>query len=276
MKAILTQTIGPSHKAGDVVKGQNVKIQRLISKGVATPDHSVMGMTGALVTWLISGIIILFSVMSFWPQELMGNPSHYMLSALWRWTLIIFPFLTITVALLQFYNAKNPYVAYFLATSLTFVGGLMIWAGHEKATSRYQDKRMSGLAALFLMPIGIICFVLMLVSTLGWNSSDPAADIIDNTHFIIWTVFMVLIMIGIAIGTFFDNDFQARRKRFIDFLRRKNTSIEYKDRAIKALRVFKSTKNQENFNARIIDIFEHTMEQDMRDVLAATGKNKGN
>lgn len=277
MKAILTKTIGPHHRAGDVVKSQNSKIKRLIEKGVAIPDHSIIGQLGSILTWFLSTIIILFSVLSFWPSAsaTIGLPSdHYILSSLWRWTLIIFPFLTIVVALTQYYNSKNPYLASFLGMSMNFIGGFLTWLGHERASDRYQDKRMTGLSALFLVPLSMAAFILMLVSTLGWNSSNPSKDIIDTTHFIIWTAYMVIIMVGVSISIFFDNDFNHRRKRFIEFLRRKNTSIEYKDRAIKALRVFKETKNHENLNKRIIDIFENTMEQDMRDVMNAVNEDK--
>lgn len=279
MKAILTQTIGPSHKAGDVVQGQNSKIKKLIEKGVATPDHSMIGMVGSIVTWIICGVIIASALFSFFHKDIeiaFGiTYKHYVHSSLWRWTLFLFPFLAIVLSLTQFFNSKNPYVAYFLAMSLTFVGGLLIFIGHERAANRYQDKRMSGLAALLLMPMAIISFLIMVITCLAWNATGGGhSDEISTTHFTLWVLFMMLILVGVLFGLFFDNDFINRRRRFIEFLKRKNTSIEYKDRALKALRVFKSTQNQENFNARIIDIFEHTMEQDMKDVLEITGKKK--
>lgn len=273
MKAILTQTIGPHHRAGDVVKSSNSKIKKLVDKGIATTDHSVLGMWGSVVTWIIAGLLMLTAVISFIPDASVAFPwlGSFNLIALWSWSLMIFPFLAIILSLTQFYNSKNPYIAYFLATAITFIGGIMIMIGHERATSRYQDKRMSGLASLFLIPLGVVAFLIMCISGSTSPINGTAAS---PTQFLIWTIYVVIVMIGCAIGIFFDSDFLHRRKRFIEFLQRKNTAVEYKDRALKALRVFQQTHNQDSFNDRMIDIFEHTMEQDMRDVLSITTQNK--
>ncbi len=269
MKAILTQTIGPHHKAGDVVRSSNTKIKRLIDKGVATEDHSVMGMVGSLVVWVVAAVIMFLTLVSLFPDVSQVFPFVAPgMSPLWHWTLVLFPFIAVIVALTQYYNAKNPYIAYFLGISISFIGGLLIMVGHEKACNKYQDKRMSGLAALFLVPLGVLSFLIMSFTLFFWSGWN------GTTHFLIWTVYMVILMIGISIAIFFDSDFLHRRRRFIEFLQRKNTAVEYKDKALKALRVFRETHNQESFNDRIIDIFEHTMEQDMRDVLAATGQIK--
>ncbi len=269
MKAILTQTIGPHHKAGDVVKSSNKKIQRLIDRGVATADHSLLGMWGSVVTWIVASFIMLMAVTAFFPDSRMvfGIFGGLQLPALWMWTLLVFPFLTIVVALSQFYNAKNPYIAYFLATSISLFGGLMIMVGHENASGRYQDKRMSGLAALFLMPLGAIAFIIMSTSVLAWNGNSANPSFMDTKHFITWTFYVVILLVGVSIAIFFDSDFLHRRKRFIEFLQRKNTAVEYKARALKALKVFKQTNNQNSFNERMIDIFEHTLEKDMKDVI---------
>ncbi len=268
MKAILTQTIGPHHRAGDVVKSSNTKIKRLVDKGVATTDHSVIGMFGSVITWVVASFIMLVATMAIFPDSklVFGVIGGSSLSSLWIWTLIIFPFLAIIVALTQFYNAKNPYIAYFLATSISLFGGILIMIGHENATSRYQDKRMSGLASLLLIPLGVVTFIIM--STQLFNFGEAGEPTFVGTkEFVTWTIYVVLVMIGVSIAIFFDSDFLHRRRRFIEFLQRKNTAIEYKDKALKALKVFKQTHNQESFNERMVDIFEHTMEQDMKDVL---------
>ncbi len=277
MKAILTQTIGPHHRAGDVVKSSNSKIKRLVDKGVATTDHSVIGMFGSVLSWVVASMIMLIATMSMFPDSklVFGMIGGSTLSPLWVWTLIIFPFLTIIVALMQFYNAKNPYIAYFLATAITLFGGLLIMVGHERATSRYQDKRMSSLASLFLIPLGVLAFIIMLTQTISFGVvDDPMANLVGTKEFAIWTLYVVILMVGVSIAIFFDSDFLHRRRRFIEFLQRKNTAVEYKDKALKALKVFKQTHNQESFNERMVDIFEHTIEQDMKDVLEHTSGKK--
>ncbi len=272
MKAILTQTIGPHHKAGDVVRSSNTKIKRLIDKGVATEDHSIIGMVGSILVWIIAAMVMFVSVISLFGNAGEIFPFATEMSPLWIWTLIVFPFIATIVSLTQYYNAKNPYIAYFLGISISFVGGLLIMVGHERACNKYQDKRMSGLAALFLVPLGVITFLIMTFTSVTWQSGGPDAGFLTTSHFITWTIYMCLLMIGIAVAIFFDSDFLQRRKRFIEFLQRKNSAVEYKDKALKALRVFRETHNQESFNDRIIDIFEHTLEQDMRDVLTVTGQ----
>lgn len=60
MHAILKKTVGPNFQAGDVVKGDSARIERLVNQGLAVRDNSRGTITAAIFSTVLSGLIIGF------------------------------------------------------------------------------------------------------------------------------------------------------------------------------------------------------------------------
>ncbi len=264
MKAILNKTVGPNFKAGDVIKGDYTRINNLVQSGIATADNSYMNMAGCIVTWVMSAIIFMIGIASFWAHEIDGFWVSY-LSPLWRWTFIILPIIMVFMTITQFTNANIPYTLYFLSFATNIVGGILIMAGHEKATSRYQEKRTSSMAAIILFTTGAIAFSIAFISILNWNIKW--FNNMDVHHFVVWVIWFAVICFGSSMAKFFDKDFQNRRKRFIGFLQKKNATIEYKTKALNYWRAYKATGNSDKFMEKNIELLEETLDIDRQQVV---------
>lgn len=278
MRAILNKTVGPNFRAGDVIKGDYSRIKRLVDSGVATADHSIMGMIGCFLTWIIWTGILIFTFSTFWGVNI-DQFRYFHLSVFWRWTFIVMGIYIIIKTTLHFYNPKNPYSTYFLSFSTTIIGGIFIMAGHEKSTSRYQSKRTSATAALMLFIIGAIATTIAFISIWNWNAVDNLNGgwfgELSWGHFFTWLTYVILMVFGWAVGKYFDRDFKHRRKRFIGFLVRKNVSVEYKTKALTHWRAYKATGNSEKFMEKNIDLLEEALEIDRNQLLGKPkGKNK--
>lgn len=271
MRAILNKTVGPNFRAGDVIKGDYARIKRLIDTGVATSDHSMMGMFGCFLTWIIWSLILIFTISTFWEHQIDGN-KVYLLSPYWRWTFIVMGIYIIIKTTMHFFNPKNPYSTYFLSFSTTIIGGIFIMAGHEKATSRYQARRTSATAAIILYSTASIATAIAILSFWNWNKIDNANGAMVNAsvtmkHIFTWLLYVTLMVFGWAAGKYFDKDYKHRRKRFIGFLVRKNVSVEYKTKALTHWRAYKATGNADQFMAKNIDLLEESLEVDRNQLL---------
>lgn len=276
MKAILNKTIGPNFRAGDVIKGDYSRIKRLIDSGIVTADHSLLGMFGCFITWITWGFLMLFAISTFWSHEINGF-KHAMLSPLWRWTIIVLGIYSVIKTTSQFFSALSPYTSYFMSFSTTLIGGIFIMAGHERATSRYQEKRTSATAGIILFTTGAIAFSIAFMSIWNWNSVDSATggaylnDSMSWQHFFTWLLWGFVMLFGWSVAKFFDKDFQHRRKRFISFIARKNITIEYKTKALTHWRAYKATGNADKFMEKNIELLEESLEVDRNQV---KGKHK--
>lgn len=272
MKAILNKTVGPNFRAGDVIKGEYTRIKRLVDSGVATADHSKLGMIGCCVTWVMLSILLIFTISTFWSHEIDGF-AHQNLSPLWRWTFIIASIYIIMKTLSQFYDARIPYLAYFLAFSFTIIGGILIMIGHEMATRRYQEKKTSSTAAVTLFTTGAIAFSIAFISCWNWNASvHPETgnwfnDVTTPQDFLTWMLWVFVMCVGWSLSRFFDKDFEHRRQRFISFIKRKNATIEYKTKALNYWRAYKATGNAEKFMEKNIDLIEESLDIDRQQLL---------
>ncbi len=270
MKAILNKTIGPNFRAGDVISGDSSRIRRLVHSGVATPDHSVTGMIGCIITWVVWAFILAFAVSTFWAHEV-DSFKHYMLSPLWRWTLIVMGIYIIFQTSRHFLNSKTPYTVYFMSFSTTILGGLFIMAGHERATSRYQEKKASATAAIILYSVGAIAFAVAFMSIWNWNAVDSIdgekMDRMTMKDWYVWMFYIFMMLFGWSAGKYFDRDFQKRRKRFIGFVARKNVTIEYKTKALNYWRAYKATGNADKFMEKNIELIEESLEVDRNDII---------
>lgn len=277
MKAILNKTVGPNFMAGDVIVGDHARIKRLVDSGVATPDHSRLGMIGCVVTWITCSFLVLLAVASWWAHEL-AFFGYFTLSSLWRWTFIVLGIWTIVQTIRHFNNGKMPYIAYFMSFATNVIGGLMIMIGHERATSRYQDKKTSSTAAVILFTAGAIAFAIAFLNIWHWNHSDsgiPGANVNAEENFhnlLVWTAFWVVMVIGMSMAKYFDFDFQKRRKRFIAFLRKKNATIEYKTKALQTWRAYKATGNADKFMEKNIELIEESLDIDRQQVTGSEYK----
>ncbi len=264
MKAILNKTVGPNFRAGDVIKGDYSRVRRLIDSGIATADHSMLGMFGCFLTWISWAFLMLFAMSTFWSHEIDGF-DHAMLSPLWRWTILLLGLYVVIKTISQFFSASSPYISYYMSFSTTIFGGIFIMAGHERATSRYQEKRASATAGILLFTTGAIAFSIAFISIWNWNSSNNGVFLNDRMswhHFLVWMLWVFVMLFGWAIAKFFDKDFKHRRKRFISFLAKKNVAIEYKTKALSHWRAYKATGNADKFMEKNIELLEESLEVD--------------
>lgn len=271
MRAILNKTMGPNFRAGDVIHGEYSRISRLVKSGIATADHSITGMVGCVVTWVACAALAIFAISTFWGH---GIFDHRVLSPLWRWTLISFSIWISIAAAQQFFTGQKAYTTYYLSFATNIIGGILIMVGHERATSRYQDRRTSGISAIVLYGVGSILFSMALLSILHWNGLEAsnhlgveAFDRITWGHFFFWLLWMVIFFTGYFIARFFNKDFANRRKRFIGFVQRKNVTIEYKTKALNYWRAYKNTGNAEEFMEKNIDLIEKSLDVDRKQLL---------
>lgn len=276
MKAILNKTIGPNFMAGDVIKGDYSRIKKLIDNGVATSDSSIIGMIGCAITWAMCGTIMVLTLITFWSHNIDGF-KHYTLSSLWRFTILALCIYTIFKTNSQFWKGKTPYVAYFLAFITTIVGGILIMIGHERSSSRYQDRRTSSTAAIMIFSSGAIAIAIAILTTWHWNYPSWGVDDgvplsnMSLRHWLVWGLYMFVACLGYSFAKFFDINFVNRRKRFIGFLRKKNVTIEYKTKALNYWRAYKETGNADKFMEKNIELLEESLEVDRQQTL---GKNK--
>lgn len=274
MRAILNKTVGPNFQAGDIIHGENHRIKKLVSSGVATADHSITGMFGCGIVWITTTLLILFSIYTFWAHKINGI-DHRTLSALWRWTFIVLGIWVILKSTSQFFTGQSSYSAYYSGFIFSLLGGILIMAGHERATSRYQDRRTSSYAAIMLFGIGSICISMAIVSIVKWNIHEAGQvnDRITWGHFTYWLIWIIIYFVGYIIAKRFDNDFAHRRKRFIGFVKRKNVTIEYKTKALNYWRAYKETGNAEQFMEKNISLIEESLDVDRAQLIQGK-KNK--
>lgn len=265
MLAILQKTVGPNFKAGDVIRGDNSRIKRLEDKGIVTADHSTLGMAGSIVSFILSGIIFVVAILSFFPW-FTWDPTHILLSPLWRWTLLITSSINISLNLAFFINANNPYTAYYMAFATNIFGGILVMAGHEKSVAKYQNKRTSASAAVILFVIGALSFVTAITSNVVW-SVNKFNDHITVAHFITWLIYIILLVVGASFAVFYDFDFNKRRNRYIDFLKRKNMTIKYKTNALHAYRAYQKSGNAHKFLEKNIELLEKSLESDRQQII---------
>lgn len=277
MKAILNKTIGPNFKAGDVIRGDYSRIKRLVNSGVATPDHSLAGMAGCMITWVIWAFLLAFAISTFWAHEIDGF-KHYRLSSIWRWTIIILGIYIIIKTSTYFSNPYRPYSTYFLVFSTTIIGGVLIMAGHERSTRRYQERKSSATAAIILYSIGAIALAVAVMSIWNWNSVESidgdAMDRMTRRDWFVWMFYAFLMLFGWSAAKIFDKDFIRRRKRFIGFVARKNVTIEYKTKALNYWRAYKATGNADKFMEKNIELIEESLAVDRNDISGDLKKKK--
>lgn len=264
MLAILNKTIGPNFKAGDVIRGENSRIKKLRNQDLVTMDHSLIGMSGSIITFILCGLFAFLVVVSMFPHEVnLGD--HTIFSWPWKISLLLLLFFTVWKAITQFNNGLNPYSSYFLSFITNIFGGVFIMAGHETSSSRYQDKTVSSTAAVSLYTIGALCIAVFLVSTIMWNTGK-FGDNITTAHIILWILWWILVIIGYIVGLYFDRDYKQRRQRFIAFLKKKNATIEYKTKAAAAMRAYKNTGNADMFVDRNLELITESLNIDRQQV----------
>lgn len=286
MKAILRKTIGPNFRAGDIITGQNSRIKRLNDKGIVTLDHSLIAMIGNIISIIFSFLVLIFSVLTIFPfiQNLTMDQFNVPLSMGWIWriTLIIISAITISINISYFLNARIPYLTYFLSFSSNIFGGIAIMAGHEKTVSKYQPPATSLGAAISLFVLGSLSFAIAVYANILYMIMIINGDIDPNEFFssaeefkiaLLWIAYILVISSGMIIGVYFDIDYKNRRKRYIGFLKNKNATIEYKTKAVQAMRAYKNTGNSDKFLERNIELIEESLEID-RNQIERPEKNK--
>ncbi len=266
MLAILQKTVGPNFKAGDVIRGENSRIKRLSNQGLVTKDHSLIGMVGSILSIVFSILLIIFVVLTSFPH-ITYKYLHVNFSPLWSLTFVAMSLLTIALNIKYFITGKMPYITYFLSFNNNIFGGIMIMGGHESTSSKYQPATISTTAAIILYSISAIAIADLVISNVVWNESGYfSGTSITWTHMFGWILYVLLMIAGIIFAIYFDVDYDKRRKRYINFLKKKNATIEYKTKALNAFRAYKMTGNADKFMEKNISILEETLDVDRKQI----------
>ncbi len=264
MIAILKKTVGPNFRAGDVITGSHSRISKLHERGLVTLDHSMLSMIGNLFSIIFSSLFFWFVVLVHFKWMQRYIPVDF--TFVWSLTFLFISSITILINTAYFLNAKIPYVTYFLSFTTNIFGGILIMAGHEKTSSRYQPSTISASAAIVLFTLSSILISIAVLVNVEWNL--PAyfhPSYLRN--FISWLFFILLFISGIIISMFYDANYIQRRKRYISFLKRKNATIEYKTKALNAYKAYQKSGNSDEFMKKNIELLEETLKIDRKQIV---------
>ncbi len=252
MRAILKKTISPNFRAGDVLSGDNARIKNLASKNIAVLDSSLLSYTAIWFSIVTNILWIGFLVFLSIPIS-----SHYLnfsLPLIWRVVLLIIAINSILLNVAYFRNVKAPYVSFVLMFLLNPIAGIMFLVGHEKMAASYNPKTMTIAADMFVSILVILASTTALLALLD-SIYILYPDIPGFSNTWMFTLWIAFIIVGVLGSIAFDIDYMKRRKRFIMFITKQNTRIEYRTKALNNYRSYLNTGNSEKLlknNAEIM------------------------
>lgn len=258
MRAILQKTVGGNFKAGDVLVGENSRIKRLRDKGIVTLDHSVTGMFGAAITIIFASFLLIVDLLTFAPTTYHWSFGHGM-QLWWQITFAFILIVTILLNIAHLINAQIPYSTYFLGFGAGIVGSVLTLLGHETSRSKYQSSLQSAIAAVILYTIGTILMVVGVLTVLDSTIGFTGIRNVEKVSFIMWIIYILFFIMGMVFAMYFDISFKQRRRRYIAFLKRKNATVEYKTKALKAYRAYQASGNAEEFMIKNIEFLEEQL-----------------
>ncbi len=261
MKAILRKTVSSDFQAGDVIRGENSRITRLRDNGLVIMDHSILGMIGSIITFVLSTALLIFLVLTFFPE--IDRYLKFTIPLYWSITLFILLFIIIFLNIAFFLNGNIPYVTYFLNFGTNIIGGIFVMSGHEKASSKYQPNTISSSAAVVLYTLGALSLILLVVGIVNYNT-EIFYENIWWKNITIWIFYILLVTTGSFIGVLYDLNYQNRRRRFINFLRKKNAIVKYKEKALNTYKAYQKTGNADEFMKKNILFLEETLGIDQK------------
>ena len=256
MRAILKKTVSPNFKAGDVLIGENYRIKKLVQKNVAVKDSSLLSMWGAYIGAVTGALLLGFLIFLMIPIS--AQWIYFQIPLAWNVTLLIVGALNITINLAYAFNIKAPYFTTFMTMLINPIAAMMILIGHEQTVRSYNAKSMSIFAGTTMAILGTSTIVVAVLALLDLNFI-LFPDVPGFANQFMYPVYMSLIVGGAVAGIAFDINFTNTRKRFISFLVKENASIEYKVKAINAMKAYKNTGNADKFIEENLDILENTL-----------------
>lgn len=269
MHAILKKTVGPNFKAGDIVKGDHSRITRLIDQKIAIRDNSL----GTKIATLFStGLSI--SIVSFMIFMLTGTISKMMnfdffntptgilgfeMPLTWGILLMSTNIFSIFWNLRYFFNNKVPYATITSAMASNLIGGILIHIMHEKNAKVFMGRTITVGASLSQYTLGFIIF-----GSAVWGVVNFNIDLYTiNTFMDEWLMFILyasLYAVAMASGRIFDIIYRDTRLRYITFLRKQNSKIEYKTKALNLMKAYDRTGNADTFLEKNIDLLEAALD----------------
>ena len=258
MRAILKKTVSPNFRAGDILKGENDKIKNLVRKNIAVLDSSLLAYWGLWIS-VISNLFLM-SFLVFISLPISHNYIPLKIPFIWGAMLSFLASISIMMNISYFYNIKAPYVTCFLMSLINPIAGIMFLVGNERVSASYNPKTMSISAVMFTTTMVILTFASALLSIIDFNIIlfPNIPGFATMIMFPIWTAFLVIGFMGSGA---YDIDFMRRRKRFITFLAKQNTKIEYRTKALNAYRAYLNTGNAEKLVKDNVDILSETLHE---------------
>ena len=258
MRAILKKTVSSNFRAGDILNGESTQIQNLVRKNIAVLDSSLLSYWCLWIS-IISNIIVI-SFLVFMSIPIAPHFVNLEIPVIWRVVIIIFAIKSIMMNAAYFYNVKAPYITFFLMSLINPIAGILFLIGHEKVAASYNPKTMTIPSNMFTIIMSILSFSSFFLSIIDYNiilfpNTPKFATLI---MFPIWVCFIV---IGIMGSIAFDIDYMLRRKRFITFITKQNTKIEYRTKALNAYRAYLNTGNAEKLLKDNVDIMSETLHE---------------
>ncbi len=252
MRAILKKTVSPNFKAGDVLSGDNARIKNLVSKNIAVLDSSLLSYWAIWISIVTNILVIGFLV--FLSIPISSQFLHFSMPLIWRIVLLIMAINSILLNIAYYRNVKAPYVTFVIMFLLNPIAGIMFLVGHERVAASYNPKTMAISADMFVSTMVILAFSVSLLALLD-SILILYPDIPGFTNTWMFTLWIMFIVIGVLGAVAFDVDYMKRRKRFIMFIAKQNTKVEYRTKALNNYRSYLNTGNSEQLlkdNAEIM------------------------
>lgn len=265
MYAILKKTVGPNFRAGDIVKGDNARITRLVDQKLAIRDNSLGTKIATLFSTMIS--ISIFSFMIFMltgtiskmigfdffntPTGLLG----FEMPLTWGILLTATNMFSIFWNLRYFFNKKVPYATITSAMASNLIGGIFMHIMHEKNAKVFMGRAITTGAAISQYILGLLTF-----GTAVWGIVNFNTDLYTVNAFMDeWLMFIshvVLYFVALSAARVFDIFYRDTRLRYITFLKKQNSKIEYKTKALNLMKAYDRTGNADIFLEKNIDLLE--------------------
>lgn len=221
MQVILKKTVNSKFIAGSVIKGEDYRLKRLITKGVAVADSNSLSTKGSIINILFSAIMLSFGITVIINQISDLNLLNISVD-LGIWTFILSTTIySLFINIAYFLNKRFAAQATAFGLVTSFIGGIMIAVGDNRITEKYgreSTKRMGILITSFLMILSLISFITIFCFDY-FNLFEERGDSFNRNFKIIMLSIMYggLLIAGIT-GTVFDRITFRSRTSFINWI----------------------------------------------------------
>lgn len=235
MKFILTKTVGPNFRTGDLVVSSRARVKELVYSNIAIPEQTLLGLIGCIITCISCLVLFAFGFASFWELQL-DVPLEF-LSPLWRWTFMLMSLITFFKVISWYRFNKRTHSAIVFAFVFSFFGGIFILMSHLKTSEKFFHRDEFAQILITLVVIGSICIIMSLLSMAHWLSVDNSGQAHTNTEvnfwgFLFWTLYFFVFIVATKVAKHFDKKLKDRKEKYIKACKEKN---EYVNTSIKKL-----------------------------------------